>query len=478
MPARLFFLAAARIVTPIAAALVLVRASQATEPPRPPPNVVIVFLDDAGYGDLGCYGNKVIRTPNLDRMAAEGVRFTDFYVAQAVCSASRAALLTGCYPNRIGIIGALGPKNNTGLSERETTIADMLKTRGFATAIYGKWHLGHHPQFLPTRHGFDDFFGLPYSNDMWPKHPTDHSYPDLPLYDNETVVGRNPDMNRLTKWYTEHAVSFIRKNKSRPFFVYVPHSMPHVPLGASDEFRGKSKAGLYGDVIEELDWSVGQILATLKAEGLDEKTLVIFTSDNGPWLSYGPHGGSAGPLREGKGTSWEGGVREPCIIRWPGQVPAGKVSHEPWMTIDILPTIAHLAGAELPKHPIDGKNVWPLWRSEDGARSPHEAYYFYYDRELQAVRSGRWKLHLPHTYRTLAGTPGRDGNPGPYSTVRTDIALYDLSADIGESRNLADQHPEVAARLTALADEMRKELGDLATKQRGSSVRPPGIASP
>jgi arylsulfatase A len=469
---RLAATARAMIATIAAAAYISTGAIAAERPGTP--NVVIVFADDAGYGDLGCYGNILIRTPNLDRMAAEGVRFTDFYVAQAVCSASRAALLTGCYPNRIGIQGALGPKSKNGISDREMTIADMLKTRGYATAIYGKWHLGHHPQFLPTRHGFDDYFGLPYSNDMWPKHPTDHSYPDLPLFDKEKVVAENPDMNQLTKMYTEHAVDFIRKNKDHPFFLYVPHSMPHVPLGASDQFRGKSKAGLYGDVIEEIDWSVGQILATLKAEGLDERTLVIFTSDNGPWLSYGPHGGSADPLREGKGTSWEGGVREPCIVRWPGQIPAGKVSHEPWMTIDVLPTLAFLSGAQLPRQSIDGKNVWPLWSVENGARTPHDAYYFYYDGELQAVRSGQWKLHLPHAYRTLAGPPGRDGNPSPYSIVRTGVALYDLSKDIGETRNVADQQPDVVSRLTALADRIRNELGDSATKRRGSGVRPPG----
>jgi arylsulfatase A-like enzyme len=467
-----------RILTlALATAATLASSAPASEPPAKP-NVVIVFADDAGYGDLGCYGNTLIRTPNLDRMAAEGTRFTDFYVAQAVCSASRAALLTGCYPNRIGIQGALGPKSKNGISAGETTIADMLKTRGYATAIYGKWHLGHHPQFLPTRHGFDDYFGLPYSNDMWPKHPTDHSYPDLPLLEREKVVATNPDMNQLTKWYTEHAVAFIRKNKDRPFFLYVPHTMPHVPLGASDQFRGKSKAGLYGDVIEEIDWSVGQILATLKEQGLDDKTLVIFTSDNGPWLSYGPHAGSAGPLREGKGTSWEGGVREPCIVRWPGKVPAGKVSHEPWMTIDVLPTLAFLSGAELPKLPIDGKNVWPLLHGDHGVPAPQEAYYFYYDRELQAVRSGQWKLQFPHRYRSLKGPAGRDGTPGEYSMVRTDLALYDLSSDIGETTNVADRHPDIVRRLTTLADSIRGELGDSATKQRGNGVRLPGTVAP
>src|SRR5262245_357851 len=322
------------------AALALVAPADAGAARRLP-NFVIVFTDDQGYGDLGCYGGKHVRTPNIDRMAREGVRFTDFYVAQAVCSASRAALLTGCYPNRIGILGALGPASKHGIGAGEKTIADVLKARGYATAIYGKWHLGHHPPFLPTRHGFDDYFGLPYSNDMWPGHPT-AKFPDLPLFEGEKVVAHNPDQTKLTTWYTERAVKFIEKNRERPFFLYVAHNMPHVPLHVSDKFKGKSKRGLYGDVIMEIDWSVGQVLAALKKHGLDEQTLVIFTSDNGPWLAYGEHAGSAGPLREGKGTSWEGGIREPFVARWKGVIPPGTVCNEPAMTIDLLPTIAGL----------------------------------------------------------------------------------------------------------------------------------------
>jgi arylsulfatase A-like enzyme len=438
------------------------------------PNFVIILADDLGYGDLGCYGNKVIRTPNLDRMAAEGMRFTDFYVAQATCSASRAALLTGCYPNRIGILGALGPQSTIGISDQEQTIAQVLKPRGYVTAIYGKWHLGDRAQFLPTRHGFDDYFGLPYSNDMWPKHPTAKTYPDLPLLQQEKVVETNPDMNRLTGWYTEHAVDFIGANKGRPFLLYVPHTMPHVPLGAGDQFRGKSNDGLYGDVIEELDWSVGQILDALKRHGLDEKTLVLFTSDNGPWLSYGNHGGTAAPLREGKGTSWEGGVREPCIVRWPGQVPAGRVCHEPLMTIDIFPTLGRLAGAALPPLPIDGKDVWPLIHGDRDAKSPQEAYYFYWDHGLQAVRSGRWKLYFPHEYRTLKGQPGNDGRPGEYKSVKTGLQLYDLEADIGETTDVANANPKIVERLIALAEKAKDELGDSATKRTGKGVRAPG----
>jgi arylsulfatase A-like enzyme len=438
-----------------------------------PPNFVIVYTDDQGYGDVGCYGARGFATPNLDRLAREGVRFTDFYVAQAVCSASRTALLTGCYPNRVGILGALGPQAKHGIHADEKTIADVLKARGYATAIYGKWHLGHHPPFLPTRHGFDEYFGLPYSNDMWPRHPT-LQFPPLPLMEGEKVIALDPDQNQLTTWYTERAVRFIGRNKGRPFFLYVPHAMPHVPLHVSDKFRGKSRRGLYGDVIMELDWSVGQILAALAEHGLDERTLVLFASDNGPWLSYGDHAGSAGPLREGKATAWEGGVRVPCLARWPGRIPAGTVCREPAMTIDVLPTLAQLAGAALPEHPIDGLDIGPLLAGRPGAKSPHEALYFYWNRELQAVRSGRWKLHFPHEYRTLAGPPGSGGTPGPYQPARTGLALYDLEADVGETTDVAAQHPEVVARLEALAEKAREELGDTATNRTGKGVRPAG----
>src|SRR5262249_909147 len=334
-------------------------------------------------------------TPHLDRMAREGVRFTDFYVAQPVCSASRAALLTGCYPNRIGILYAILPSDRHGISDKEMTLAEVLKSRGYATAIYGKWHLGHRPKFLPTRHGFDEYFGLPYANDMFHQEPDDNYPADLPLMEGEKVVGLNPDQTKLTTLYTERAVKFIEQNKNRPFFLYVPHAMPHVPLHVSNKFKGKSKQGLYGDVIMEIDWSVGEILAALKKHDLDSNTLVIYTSDNGPWLAFGNHAGSAGPLREGKMTTWEGGVRMPCIMRWPGKIPGGSVCREPVMSIDILPTMGKLAGAELPKLPIDGLDIWPLISGKPGARSPHEALYFYWFNHLQAVRSGRWKLHLP-----------------------------------------------------------------------------------
>jgi arylsulfatase len=442
------------------------------------PNIVIIFTDDQGYADVGVFGARAFKTPSLDRMAREGIRLTDFHVAQAVCSASRAALLTGCYPNRIGIHGALDHRARHGLHANEVTIAELLKTRGYATAAYGKWHLGHHPPFLPTRHGFDDYFGLPYSNDMWPRHPEAKpgAYPDLPLIEGEKVVQLMPDQTQLIRWYTERAVKFIERNQDRPFFLYLPHSMPHVPLHVSDRFKGTSRQGLYGDVIQEIDWSVGEVLGALKKHKLDHNTLVIFASDNGPWLSYGNHAGSARPLREGKGTSWEGGTRVPFIARWPGKIPAGRVCREPAMTIDLLPTMARLVGAELPPHRIDGLDIWPLLSGKPGAANPHEAYFFYYNvNELQAVRSGRWKLILPHTYRTLAGQPGGlDSKPAKYQQASAGLELYDLQNDVSEATNVADKHPEVVERLERLAEQAREDLGDALTKRVGKNVREPG----
>jgi arylsulfatase len=442
------------------------------------PNVVIIFIDDMGYSDIEPFGARRYKTPNLNRMAQEGIRFTDFYVAQAVCTASRTALLTGCYPNRLGLHGALGPNAKHGIHDNEVTIAELLKTKGYATAIYGKWHLGHHPQFLPTRHGFDEYFGLPYSNDMWPKHPEARpgTYPDLPLIENDKVIQLMPDQSQLTRQYTERAVSFIEHHKDKPFFLYVPHTMVHVPLFVGKQFKGSSKSGLYGDVVQEVDWSVGEILNTIKKLELDKDTLVIFTSDNGPWLSYGEHAGSAGRLREGKGTAWEGGVRVPFLARWPGRIPAGRVMRQPAMTIDLLPTIAKLVNAELPQHKIDGLDIGPLLKGAPNAKNPHDAYFFYYNtNELQAVRSGQWKLILPHTYRTLGQqAKAKDGIPVKYSNVQAGLELYDLGKDIGETRNVAAQHPDVVKRLAALAEQAREELGDKLTNRTGTGVREPG----
>lgn len=442
------------------------------------PNIVVIFMDDMGYADIGPFGSSV-PTPNLDRMAKEGTKFTHFYAAQPVCSASRAALLTGCYPNRIGILGALGPTAKHGINADEVTLAEICKQKGYATAIFGKWHLGHHPEFLPTRHGFDEYFGLPYSNDMWPLHPTNKKFPVLPLIEGEKVV--NPDVGhaeqeQLTTWYTEHAVDFIKRHKDQPFFLYVPHAMMHVPIYVSEKFRGKSGQGLYGDVIMEIDWSVGQILGALEAAGVDDNTLVIFTSDNGPWLSYGEHGGSAGELREGKGTTFEGGVREPTLMRFPGRIPAGAVCDEPLMTIDILPTVAHLIGAKLPDHKIDGLNAWEVISGTPGSKSPHEALFFYYHgNDLEGVRSGDWKLYFPHNYRTLAGREGgKGGTPTPYENGKTGLELYNLKNDPSERTNVADKHPQVVKRLQKLADQMRQDLGDSLTKTKGTGQREPG----
>ncbi len=437
-----------------------------------PPNVVIIYCDDLGYADIGCFGAKGYETPAIDRLAREGMRMTDFYVAQAVCSASRTALLTGCYPNRVGILGALGPTATHGIHDEETTLAEICKQRGYATAIYGKWHLGHHPQFLPTRHGFDDYFGLPYSNDMWPQHPT-AKFPDLPLIADARVIAKNPDQTQLTTWYTERAVKFIDQHHQRPFFLYVPHSMPHVPLFVSDKYAGKTSRGLFGDVIAEIDWSVGQILAALDRHEIADRTLVVFTSDNGPWLSYGDHAGSADPLREGKGTAWDGGVRVPCVMRYPGLIASWTECDEPVMTIDLLPTVAKLVGARLPERKIDGKNLLPLLRG-DARTSPHEALYFYWGNELHAIRSGRWKLHFPHEYRSLRGEPGRDGKPGPYVQRKTQLELYDLETDRGEAKNVAAANPEVVARLQQLAEQARDELGDSLTQRKGKQVREAG----
>lgn len=451
------------------------------------PNVVIIFMDDMGYADIGPFGAEGYETPHLDRMAEEGRIFTDFYVSQAVCSASRAALLTGCYNVRVGILGALGPGARHGIHEDEMTLAEVCKQKGYATACYGKWHLGHHKKFLPMQHGFDDYYGLPYSNDMWPYHPGVRHlpmeervkrWPHLPLIDRNEVI--NPrvtpeDQERLTTEYTERAVGFIEKNRDRPFFLYVPHSMVHVPLYVSDKFKGKSRRGLFGDVMMEVDWSVGRILDTLRKHDLERNTLVIFTSDNGPWLSYGDHAGSAGPLREGKGTMFDGGCRESTIMWWPGTVPAGTRCAEPAMTIDILPTVARLIGARLPDHRIDGENIWPLIKGTPGAMSPHEAYYFYYGTQLQAMRMGRWKLHFPHGYRTLNGRPGgSDGIPVNYEQAKIGLVLFDLHTDIGETRDVKDAHPEVVARMQQLADRMRRDLGDSSREMDGTGRRVAG----
>ncbi|MFO1485140.1 MAG: sulfatase [Verrucomicrobiaceae bacterium] len=464
-----------------------------------PPNVVIILVDDLGWSDVGCFGNTQIKTPRIDRMAAEGMKFTSFYVAQAVCSASRAALMTGCYANRVGMQGALNHTSKEGIHPDELLISEMCKTAGYATAAFGKWHLGTCPMFNPLHNGFDEFLGIPYSNDNSKYHPSlAKEMPPLPFYDGLKIIETDPDQSLFTRRFTERAVSFIERNKEQPFFLYVPHVMPHVPIFASDAFRGKSSTGLYGDVVEEIDWSVGQILDAIQRSGIDQNTLVILFSDNGPFLSYGNHAGSAKPLREGKLTTFEGGVRSPFIARWPGRVPAGQVCDEPAMEIDLLPTIAALIGGKLSERKIDGLNILPLLEGKPGARSPHEALIFYGGSELQAVRSGEWKLHFPHPYITVDGEPGRDGKPAkfgqmqPKSITQSGIAgiasrhgyrveniglsLFNLKDDPGELRDVSKEHPEIVERLTKLAEPARKELGDDLRKVKGTENRPLGVA--
>jgi arylsulfatase len=485
------------IATALVAALVLGPAARARAAAPRPPNIVLIVADDLGYGDLGSYGSKTIRTPHLDRMAAEGTRFSSFYVAQAVCTASRAALLTGSYPNRVGLQGALNHTSTIGISPDERLLSELLAERGYATAAFGKWHLGLQPKFLPLRHGFGTFLGLPYSNDNGPLHPTIKGIPPLPLIEGEAVVARDPDQATFTRTFTDRAVRFIgqQARARRPFLLYVPHVMPHVPIFAGKRFAGRSPHGRYADVVEELDAGVGEVLAALRRHRIERDTLVVFMSDNGPFLSYGTHAGSAGPLREGKLTTFEGGVRVPAIAWWPGKVPA-RVVDAPVHAMDLLPTLCELAGAALPPLPIDGRNVAPLLLGQAGARSPHEALFFYAGDELQAVRSGKWKLHFAHEYLTVAGPPGLDGKPANYGQMnprqitesgirgiasrhgyevaRQPLALYDLEVDPGERVDVAAAHPEIVRRLQTLAEPVRAELGDALTGQKGAKVRPVG----
>jgi arylsulfatase len=438
------------------------------------PNFVLVFIDDMGYGDIGTQGATGWTTPNLDKMAAGGMRFTNFYSAQPVCSASRAGLLTGCYPNRIGISGALFPTDSVGINPIETTIAEMLKQKGYATAIFGKWHLGHHKEFLPLQNGFDEYVGVPYSNDMWPlddvgnQLPEGHrrrSFPPLPIMNGNEPAEFITDMkgqNKLTTLYTEKAVDFINRNADKPFFLYVPHTMGHVPLGVSDKFRGKSEQGFYGDVMMEIDWSVGEIEKALQANGIADNTVFIFTTDNGPWLNYGNHAGSAGGLREGKTTSWEGGQRVPFIIKWPAGTPAGTICNKLGCAVDILPSFAKLAGAELPELKIDGTDISGLWKG-NLETEPRQDILFYYGRNnLNAVRKGNWKLVLPHTWASYDAKPGVDGRGGPRINKKVETPqLYNMMRDPGEQFNVIEYYPEKAAEIMQIVEAARAELGDL-----------------
>lgn len=440
------------------------------------PNIVLIFADDMGYGDLGVYGATEWKTPNLDQLAADGVRFTQFYVPHAVCSASRAALLTGTYANRLEIFGALDHTATHGLNPNETTIAEMLKANGYATGMVGKWHLGDQSAFLPTEQGFDSWYGLPYSNDMWPHHPEAKGYyPPLPLYRNTAVIDTLDDQSMLTTNYTEEAIRFIEKSKDAPFFLYFAHSMTHVPLFVSDKFKGKSEQGLYGDVMMEVDWSVGQVRTKLEELGLAENTIIIFTSDNGPWLSYGGHAGSTGGLKEGKGTSWDGGIREPGIFVWPNHFPAGKVENQTAMTIDILPTLAEITKSKLPDLSIDGRSILPILEGKEMEPKPYFAYYN--KNELQAVIYGKWKMVMPHSYRTIPeGTVMRnDGIPVKYEMLTLEKAeLFDLSTDPNETTDVAESNPGMVTKMKQLADLARADMGDALTESEGTDLRKHG----
>jgi arylsulfatase A-like enzyme len=443
---RRSFLRALGVATASLAVPGYARANRRTR--RAKPNFVIIFADDQGYQDVGCFGSPNIKTPKLDGMAAEGMKFTNFYSACSVCSPSRAALMTGCYPPRVGITKVLFRRDNIGLNPEEVTVADVLKGQGYATACVGKWHLGHLPEFLPTSNGFDSYFGIPYSNDMdgikgknrnldraWRE--KDYSPWDVPLMRDKEIIEQPAVQTTLTERYTDECVKFIHKNKEKPFFLYMPHTMPHVPLFVSDDFYVKDVFNAYKATIEQIDDSVGQVLAALKEAGVDKNTLVIFTSDNGPWLSKKHHAGSALPLRDGKFTTYEGGMREPCIMRWPGRIPAGKVCSEICGTIDVLPTFARLAGAAVPSdRVIDGKNIWPLMAGRSGAKSPHKAYFYYKGTTLEAVRKGKWKLRRS----------------------KKKIELYDLDTDISEKNNLAEDHPDIVERLTTTMEKFDAEL--------------------
>jgi arylsulfatase A len=451
---------------PRAAAAILLGACLASAAQRP--NIVLIYVDDLGYGDLGCYGSKVNDTPHIDRLAAEGMRFTDYYSASPVCTPSRAALLTGCYPGRVGF-DVFGPQKNKwvlfpadaeGLHPDERLLPELLREKGYATCHIGKWHLGDQVEHLPTRHGFDSYYGIPYSNDMGIM-PSRKKIPPLPLMRDEAVVQEQPTQAPLIERYTEEAVTFIRKNRERPFFLYLAHLHVHLPHYVMEPFTSASRNGSYGAAVAAVDWSTGVLMAELKQLGLSENTLVIFTSDNGSRVRG--EGGSNAPLRGTKGQTWEGGMRVPCIVRWPALVPPGSLSDEIVTALDFHPTLASLVGhdpASLPKH--DGVDILPIWKAQEGAKSPRQHFFYFKRDELQAVRAGKWKLRLAF-----------DKEPSSDPAI---VELYDLTADPGETRDLAAAHPEVVAQLSLAMDQIRAELGDSRLGIQGKERRPPAVS--
>lgn len=442
-----------------------------------PPNVLIFLMDDMGYGDLGCYGAETHATPNIDALASSGRRFTDFYVSQATCTASRASLMSGCYANRLGMGGAAYmPWETKAFPPDVYSLPKLFKDAGYTTSLVGKWHLGSGKKAWPLRYGFDHFFGLPYSADMWNFDRTKQTkYPELPLVWNDSIVAHFRDQSFLTRWYTQHVEGLIAQQKEQPFFLMMNYSLPHVPLEVSPFFQGTAK-DMYGDMMQELDWSVGQIIAQLKKQGVYEHTLVLLLSDNGPWRIFGNHGGSVGPLRGSKGTTWEAGVRVPFIASWPGKISPGSVCSEYAMSIDILPTLAAVLKKNIPvENLVDGKNMLPLLLQKK-ASTPHEALFFYYNQnDLEAVRYKNWKMYFPHGYRDESVEQGNDGLIGVYHRGKTGLELYDLSVDIGEKKNVATQHADVVAQINLLAQKMRSDLGDGLTGTPGRNRRPPFV---
>ena len=452
------------------------------------PNIVLILMDDMGYGDITSYGALDMTTPNIDMMASQGIRFTNYVSPQAVCTASRAGLLTGCYPNRIGLSGALMPSSEVGLNTSEVTIADMVKQKNYATAIIGKWHLGDAKEFLPLQHGFDEYLGLPYSNDMWPvdydgtpakENSKKAKFPVLPLIKNNEKIAEIrtlEDQATLTGRYTDEAIAFIKRNKKNPFFLYLAHSMPHVPISASKAFRGTSKQGLYGDVIQEIDDAIGKILQSLHEQGLEENTLVIFTSDNGPWLGFGNQAGSSGGFREGKGTSYEGGQRVPCIIKWKGIIPQNKICNQLVAGIDILPTIADICNLKLPANKIDGISFSSILKGNMKLSTRKNFAYYYRRNSLEAVRRDNWKLVFAHPSRSnLNQLPGNNGFPGNIpENINMPYALYDLRRDPSEAYDVKEMYPEIVSELNDFAKTVRTDLGDDLQNVVGQNIRPSG----